>query len=185
MNVRSRAHVRLLLVSTLGLAALGSALVAACSDSGGTTPGTDGGGGGTDGTTPGEDGSTPGTDGGTDSATDGGADAGKDVTTRDANGPGEAGADCTFNYDCQLALRCECDEATGCACAPGARGTGRNGVDTCDSGNQCVSSVCVEGPGDGGTFYCSDECKDDTECTGKLPLCTNVAFVGKICIRTP
>ncbi len=109
----------------------------------------------------------------------------KEANVRDGNGPGGAGAVCSFNYDCNLALRCECDESTGCACKTGARGTGKNGIDRCDGGNDCTSAVCVEGPGDGGEFYCSDECKTGSDCTGKLPLCTNIAFVGQICIRKP
>jgi hypothetical protein len=114
---------------------------------------------------------------------DGGA---KDATAdakpvRDANGPGEAGDDCVFNYDCQLALRCECDGT--CSCQPGARGTGKNGIDACDAGEHCASSVCVEGPGDSGVHYCSDECATNADCTGMLPKCTAVSFIGKICIR--
>ncbi len=41
----------------------------------------------------------------------------------------EAGGRCSFNRDCVAAERCECDEATGCRCAPGARGVGRPGAD--------------------------------------------------------
>jgi len=113
-------------------------------------------------------------------------DAGADVkTAKDANGPGEAGADCSFNRDCQSALRCECDGMTGCACKPGTRGTGQNGVDACDSGNQCASAVCLEGPPDSG-FFCTDECTSPADCpTTTLPQCTNVAFVGQVCTRKP
>lgn len=114
-----------------------------------------------------------------------GADAAtRDATTRDANGPGEAGAECSFNRDCQLALRCECDELAGCACNPGVRGTGRNGLDPCVDGNACASALCVEGPPDSGSF-CSDECVTKDDCGGKLPLCADIAFVGRVCIRTP
>ena len=123
-----------------------------------------------------EDGATPGTDGGTKDAK---ADA---KAVRDANGPGEAGDDCVFNYDCQLALRCECDQGV-CTCEPGARGTGKNGIDACDGGEQCASSLCVEGPGDGGVFYCSDECESNADCTGPLPRCKSVSFIGQICVR--
>jgi hypothetical protein len=101
---------------------------------------------------------------------------------RDANGPGEAGDDCVFNHDCQLALRCECDNGL-CTCEPGARGTGKNGVDTCDAGEDCTSSLCVEGPGDGGVHYCSDECETSADCTGMLPKCTSISFLGKVCVR--
>lgn len=93
-----------------------------------------------------EEDATTGTDGGAKDAT---ADA---KPARDANGPGEAGAECVFNHDCQLALRCECDGT--CTCEPGARGTGKNGIDGCDAGEQCASSLCVEGPGDSGAHYC-------------------------------
>jgi hypothetical protein len=117
---------------------------------------------------------------------DGGADAAKDAKPDgpkpQVDGPGEAGTPCSFNRECQIALRC--DEDTGYSCAPGTRGTGQNGVDTCDSGNQCASAVCVEGPPDSG-FFCSDECTTVNDCTGALPQCTNIAFVGQICTRTP
>ena len=123
-----------------------------------------------------EDGATPLGDGGTK------ADAKADAkAVRDANGPGEAGDDCVFNYDCQLALRCECNGS--CSCQPGARGTGKNGIDKCDGGEQCASSLCVEGPGDGGTFYCSDECESNADCTGPLPKCKSISFIGQICVR--
>jgi hypothetical protein len=95
---------------------------------------------------------------------------------------GKTGTECAFNRDCQAALRCECSEDTGCSCQPGARGTGKNGVDTCTSGNDCASSLCVEGPDDGGTI-CSDECADNNDCTGKLPKCLPVPTLGKICAR--
>jgi len=101
---------------------------------------------------------------------------------RDANGPGEAGADCVFNRNCRLGLRCY-EEGTSFTCEQGARGTGRVGIDTCDSGNQCASAVCTQGPGS--TFYCTDECTDATECGGMLPRCFPVTFIGRICVRNP
>ena len=119
-----------------------------------------------------------------DASKDGGVDAPRDANGRDANGPGALGGICSFNWDCQSALRCECNEATGCACKPGARGTGRNGVDPCTSGNACESAVCVEGPADAG-FFCSDECVTSAGCGGKLPVCTTISFVGRICVRAP
>lgn len=118
-------------------------------------------------------------DAATDAGSDGAAplDAGADVV----DGPGEAGAPCAFNRDCHSALRCECDLDAGCACAPGPRGSGQNGTDRCDGGNDCASSLCVEGPG--GAYYCSGECVTATDCTGALPLCSDIAFVGRICVR--
>lgn len=112
------------------------------------------------------------------------ADAATDANGKDANGPGEAGATCSFNRECQMALRCECDEINGCACKPGPRGAGQNGVDKCDSGNDCASAVCVEGPPDSG-FYCTDECGSGGDCIAPLPLCADITFVGRICVRTP
>ncbi len=174
------------LLSLLSLASvLGSSALGACSssDTRGTTPGTDSGGGGSDGGSEAaveKDGSTPERDGGSDAP----VDAPKDANLRDANGPGATGAMCTFNRDCQAALRCECTEADGCACKAGVRGTGRNGIDPCTSGNDCASSVCVEGPPDGGSF-CSDECGSAADCVGPLPVCQTVAFLGTICVRTP
>jgi hypothetical protein len=113
----------------------------------------------------------------------GGGDDGK--SEQDANGTGGAGAECAFNRDCQAALRCECDEATGCSCQPGVRGTGRNGIDACDSGNQCASALCVEGPKTD-EFICSDECADPSDCTGKLPQCVPVFGIpAPICARDP
>jgi len=111
-------------------------------------------------------------------------DAGRDADAKagkDANGPGEAGAECSFNKDCQSALRCECDGT--CACKLGSRGTGENGIDACDSGNDCLSAVCLEGPG--GAYLCSDECVNASDCPTKLPKCLDVAFVGRICVRQP
>ncbi len=115
-----------------------------------------------------------------------GTDAGKDAKpTGRVDGPGEVGAACEFNRDCKAALRCECDLSKGCACATGARGTGKNGVDTCDGGNQCSSSLCIDGPV-AGEMVCSDECKDAGDCTGKLPRCLAVAgFSEMICVRNP
>lgn len=110
------------------------------------------------------------------------ADAG-DGSANAVDGPGEAGAPCSFNRDCHSALRCDCDLDAGCACAPGPRGSGRAGADRCDGGNDCASSVCVEGPG--GVYYCSGECVTAADCAGALPLCSDVAFVGRICIRDP
>lgn len=177
---RPRALRRALLATAIASAGAMGALAACATDdtngSGGGSPGTDGAAndarGASDGSRPGEDSSD-----GDDAA----LDAGADRETKDANGPGEAGAECSFNRDCNAALRCECDEAAGCACAPGARGTGQLGVDTCDSGNQCASAVCVEGPG--GVYYCSDECDASGDCKGALPVCSTIAFVGRICIR--
>lgn len=102
----------------------------------------------------------------------------------DDAGSGDAGTSsnlaCSFNDDCPAAERCECDEATGCFCRLGARGTGVNGVDTCEDGNDCASAVCVEG---NGAYYCSGECVDGDDCGPQLPVCADIAFVGRICIR--
>ena len=115
-----------------------------------------------------------------------GMDAGVDAATSSdaavAAGDLGAGAECTFNRDCIAEARCACDESTGCFCELGARGTGKNGVDACTTGNDCASSLCVEGPG--GAYVCSDECNDVNDCGGKLPLCVNVALLGKICARS-
>lgn len=130
-------------------------------------------------------------DAGMDAAT--GADAGgTDAGGTDAGGPTDAavpssdaaeGALCSFNRECAAIARCECDETAGCMCATGPRGAGVNGVDTCTSGNDCASSVCVEGPST--DYYCSDECGTDADCTGPLPRCIDIAFVGRICVREP
>jgi hypothetical protein len=116
-----------------------------------------------------------------DAASDAAADA---KAGPDAAGPGVVGSACVFNRDCQLALRCECDESTGCACKTGTRGTGQNGITSCTDGNDCTSAVCVEGPPGTGQF-CSDECITSKDCGGQLPLCTSIASLGPICIRTP
>ena len=159
-----------------------ASFVAACTAETTDTPDADDGG-------PGprkRDGAKPGEEEEEDGSVDPGNDAGEDAKPeKDANGPGEAGAECAFNRDCQAALRCECDESTGCACQPGARGTGKNGIDACDSGNQCASSLCVEGP-DPGESICSDECKTEDDCTGKLPRCIPVFGIPEnICAREP
>jgi hypothetical protein len=61
------------------------------------------------------------------------------------------------------------------------RGTGKNGVDTCTDGNACASSLCVEGQAK--KFYCSDECTTNASCGPALPICADIALVGRICIR--
>ena len=112
-------------------------------------------------------------------------DAGSpDAVATDAavlTGDGGPGAVCTFNSDCVATARCECSMAAGCACRTGIRGTGRNGLDTCTDGNDCASALCVEGPSS--VYYCSDACSSDTGCTGPLPRCIDVAFIGRICAR--
>lgn len=87
---------------------------------------------------------------------------------------------CTFNRDCPADQRCECSEVDGCACADGVRGTGENGVDLCEDGNDCASSLCVEGASD---YYCSDACSTSDDCGEALPQCLDVAFIGRICVR--
>lgn len=154
----------------LAVAALGAALAAvttvvACSSDDPTSPG----------------GPAP------DAATDGAvADAAPEASGKDANGPGAEGDECSFNRNCAAALRCECSESAGCACKPGVRGTGKNGVDPCpgaDGTNACESALCIEGPD--GAPYCSDECATNADCTGQLPVCTDVVLVGRVCVRTP
>lgn len=114
-------------------------------------------------------------------ALDSGSDAGPgDAGSVDA-GPGSL-APCTFNSDCPAAERCECDETAGCFCRTGARGTGVSGVDPCDGGNQCASSLCVEG---NGGYYCSGPCTSPSDCGPRLPLCSDIAFIGQICVRNP
>jgi hypothetical protein len=116
-----------------------------------------------------------------DAGADAGADAAKGGSERDANGPGGDGATCSFNWDCQLALRCECDGD--CACKTGKRGTGKPGS-VCTDFNDCVSAVCLEGP-NADELLCSDECKVATDCPTNLPRCEDIAFVGRICVREP
>jgi hypothetical protein len=94
---------------------------------------------------------------------------------------GGSHAVCSFNRDCPADERCACDVATGCFCEIGARGTGKSGVDACTTGNDCASSVCVEGPG--GAYVCSGECATNADCGGSLPVCGDIAFVGRICVR--
>jgi hypothetical protein len=102
------------------------------------------------------------------------------VDERDANGPGAVGDTCSFNDDCQRGLRCECDGE--CACKAGTRGVKKAGA-SCVDGNDCASAVCLEGPND--ALLCSDECKTANDCPDALPLCQDVAYVGRICTRTP
>lgn len=119
-------------------------------------------------------------------------DAGQDATTvkdagtdakaiKDANGPGAVDADCAFNHECQLALRCEC--AGECACKTGPRGKNKLGQ-SCDGGNQCADALCVEGTGTAG-YFCSEECSTPADCPATLPRCQAVSFVGKVCVRQP
>lgn len=105
-------------------------------------------------------------------------DAMADVPSRDAT----VGDECNVNADCAADQRCECEDEVGCMCAIGVRGTGRNGIDACTSGNDCASALCVEGPEPADTFYCSDECESNDDCGGMLPRC--IGLLG-ICARTP
>jgi hypothetical protein len=90
------------------------------------------------------------------------------------------GGTCTFNRDCPADQRCGCTEAEGCACEDGVRGTGVNGVDACTDGNDCASSLCVEGLD---AYYCSDACSTNEDCGPALPVCADIAFLGRVCIR--
>ncbi len=111
-----------------------------------------------------------------------GVDTGTSVVSDETNRDGT----CAFNRECPADQRCDCTEADGCACADGARGTGRSGVDTCATGNDCASSLCIESNetnAGGAVFYCSDECATHDDCTGALPVCMDVAFVGRVCVR--
>lgn len=175
MAPRARRLARLLAWTTLAGVALAAGTLAACAST--STSSATGDDAGSDGSTRAEASVTE-----DDGAN--GTDAGDGSVPAIIDGPGEAGAACAFNRDCHAALRCECTESAGCACKPGARGTGQSGVTPCSDGNACASSVCTEGPPDSGSF-CSGECKTSADCTGKLPLCSDIAFVGRICIRQP
>ena len=133
------------------------------------------------------DDSTSAMDGGAADAMPGdGATAGDSGGARDDAGSSSdasPGGPCTFNRDCIATERCECDDTNGCFCEAGPRGTGRNGIDPCTTGDDCASSLCVEGP-DGGSF-CSDECTGPSGCMGALPVCEDVAGIGMICVRQP
>ncbi|HAA56206.1 MAG TPA: hypothetical protein DCE42_15690 [Myxococcales bacterium] len=93
----------------------------------------------------------------------------------------EGGKACTFNEDCASEERCECDEKTGCFCRVGTRGTGKNGVDSCKTSNDCETALCME-DSEGG-YTCSGPCQTDADCESKLPTCTTIAFLGRVCIR--
>jgi hypothetical protein len=122
-------------------------------------------------------------DAGGDAASDARADVGDGAVDAIVYDGAGSHAPCAFNRECPSDERCVCDETTGCECQFGPRGTGKNGVDACAGGNDCESSVCLEGPG--GAYVCSGECASNADCGGKLPLCTDVALVGKICVRSP
>jgi predicted small lipoprotein YifL len=111
-------------------------------------------------------------------ATDAGTDAGTDVTAPAVDG----GGPCSFNRDCIAAERCECDEATGCRCAPGARGAGVAGVTVCASGNDCASALCVDATSGS---LCSDACATAADCPAALPRCLSISGVGMFCARDP
>lgn len=102
-----------------------------------------------------------------------------DTPAGDVGSPGGA---CSFNDDCVPSERCVCDEVTGCACAPGARGTGVAGQTTCTSGDDCASALCVEGHGGS---LCSRGCAEAADCPTALPRCVSVALVGRFCARDP
>jgi hypothetical protein len=49
-------------------------------------------------------------------------------------------------------------------------------------GNDCATALCVEG---NGAFYCSGPCGSPSDCGPHLPLCSNIAFLGPVCVRQP
>lgn len=109
-------------------------------------------------------------------------DAGTSVCpSQSGSNESNVGGACAFNSECPAAQRCECINFD-CLCRPGARGTGCPGVDGCTVGEDCASSVCAEGL-DGG-YFCSGACATNTDCGPALPVCADVAFVGRICIRS-
>ena len=55
--------------------------------------------------------------------------------------------------------------------------------DNCIDENNCASAVCLED--ENGVFACSDECVYDNDCVARLPICADIAFVGRICVRDP
>lgn len=121
----------------------------------------------------------------------GGADAGPsggdpldggDVVVDAGDAGPSSEAPCTFNRECPAHERCECADGD-CACRIGARGEGRSGVDACQDGNDCESSLCVEDAE--GTFTCSGECEDEGDCGPRLPVCADIAFLGRVCVRDP
>jgi hypothetical protein len=103
-----------------------------------------------------------------------------DACPVDGEGVLTLGEACTFNADCARDLRCECVDGA-CACQAGTRGCGANGVDECVDGNDCVTALCVEGSGS--AFFCSGPCVTNDDCGAALPVCADIAFVGRICIR--
>lgn len=114
------------------------------------------------------------------SSADATSEVSPDVAPEVRAGDVATGGPCALNRECAIADRCECIDFT-CTCRRGPRGTGKSGVDTCTSGNDCASSVCVEGSG--GKSYCSDECETAATCGGALPRCLDVAGLGRICVR--
>lgn len=109
------------------------------------------------------------------------ADTDVSVDTDVASDPANRDGECVFNRECPADQRCTCVDYA-CGCADGARGTGVNGVDTCVTGDDCASSLCVEGSGP--AFYCTDECTTSDQCGGALPDCLDVAYIGRICVRS-
>jgi hypothetical protein len=110
-------------------------------------------------------------------------DAADAAATRDANGPLARDAGCTFNAECQAALRCDCVDFP-CTCQPGPRGTGALGT-ACDAGAfgaDCASAVCLEGAGN--VYQCTDACETAKDCNAALPVCSTIALVGRVCIRS-
>jgi hypothetical protein len=125
-------------------------------------------------------GTTP--DAGSPDAGQPGTDAGTSACpSQGGSNEANAGGACAFNAECPAAQRCECINFD-CLCRPGARGTGCPGVDACSVGEDCASSVCAENSTGG--YTCSGSCATDADCGPALPLCRDVSFVGRICIRS-
>lgn len=136
-----------------------------------------------------------GTSGTGDTAADAASDAAQDAAAEVANGDvsgTDSSADavssmkeCTFNADCIASERCECSETAGCFCKIGPRGSGKSGVDPCKDGQDCETSLCMEGPTYQTSYFCSGPCATAQDCGPMLPICANIAFLGKVCIRDP
>jgi hypothetical protein len=129
-----------------------------------------------------------------------GADAARDVTAPDAprmdaavDAPptdlpdvpaGEVGlgASCSLNRECAANARCQCASGD-CRCMEGPRGTGRSGVARCTSGDDCESSLCVDG---NNGMLCSDACTSNADCPPALPRCITLGALSlSLCARDP
>lgn len=117
---------------------------------------------------------------------DAGADVAMDAPAADLPdvpaGEVMLGGVCSLNRDCPASARCTCADGD-CRCMEGARGVGVSGETRCSTGDDCASSLCVDG---NNGMLCSDGCTSNDDCPPALPRCITIGALSlSLCARDP